>query len=437
VGLADLLCRLAAAVASTVEPPRGLAARAHGEGSTAPRGQAKRMRTLRVGLHTLDRIMTLTGELSIARARLREVVEETRGGASRLDALTETDRLFDDLRDQVMRLRLVPLGPVFRSQARAVRDLAASHGKLARLVIQGDDVEVDTAVVEAMRDPLTHMIRNALDHGIETPAVRTAAGKPAVGVITLVARHDGGRILIEVRDDGAGFDKGRILERARAVGLLDEAAQPGDKAIYGLVFTPGFSTATTVTGLSGRGVGMDVVSRNIAALKGTITVDSEAGRGAAITVRLPLTLAIIDGFVVSAGGQSYVIPLESVMECVDMPGGDAGDAQPTGVVNLRGEALAYVRVSDLFSLPRAAGGERSLVVVEHDGMRAGLVVGSLHGDSQSVVKPLGTLFQGVTGVTGSTILGDGRVALILDVVSVLNDATTRGEHPSRAGAQQP
>jgi two-component system chemotaxis sensor kinase CheA len=378
--------------------------------------------SLRVDLATLDRILTHTGELSIALARLHGTID-LQGGS--LDALAEVERLFADLREQAMRLRLVPIGPMLRQQLRAVRDLAASHGKLARLVIDGDDVEVDAAVRDGLRDPITHMVRNAVDHALEAPEARRAAGKEPVGTVTLRARYEAGWVVVEVCDDGAGFRRGRILERARALGLVSEATHLGDDDLLRLVLAPGFSTAAAVTDLSGRGVGMDVVARNVTSLKGSISIRSTDGLGAVVTLRVPLTLAIIDGFAVGAAGETYVIPMEAVRECVALDGASAtppGGPRGDGVVSLRGEPLPFVRLSSVLGLPDSAPRGKSFVVVEHDGMRAGLVVDALLGETQAVVKPLGGMLQRVDRVAGSTILGNGRVALILDVVAILREA---------------
>jgi len=390
-----------------------------GSGETQPR------RSLRVDLTTLDKVVTHTGELSIALARLRASLGPR---ADALDALHEVDRLFGDLRDQMMRLRLVPIGPMLRQQLRPIRDLAAAHGKLARLVVEGDDVEVDAAVRDGLRDPITHMVRNAIDHALETPEARTSAGKGSFGTITLRARREAGWVVVEVCDDGAGFHRDRILERALAVGLVKEGATPSDDDLLRLVLEPGFSTAQAVTDLSGRGVGMDVVARNVAALKGSVSIRSTEGLGSIVTLRMPLTLAIIEGFAVDAGSETYVIPMESVRECIGLGRRQRGDSPSPrkGVVNLRGEPLPFVQLSSVLGMAASVGASENVVVVEHDGMRAGLLVDALLGETQAVVRPLGGGLGAVDGVAGATILGDGRVALILDVRAILREAVTGG-----------
>src|SRR5262249_48660643 len=280
----------------------------------------ERGRSLRVDVAKLDRMLNLSGEISIGRGRLAALLERHLEGAARessLDALRELSGLFGELQEEITRVRMVPVGPTFRGYARSVRDVAAAHGKSVRLVIEGEDVEVDTSVIEMIRDPLTHLVRNAVDHGIEAPALRAARGKDRTGTITLRARHEAGRIVIELSDDGAGLGRERILARARAMGRIDEGETLADTELHRLLFEPGFSTAEVVSDLSGRGVGMDVVRRNVEALRGSVGLESAEGHGTTVTIRLPLTLAIIRGFLVAIDDETYVIPLEAVTECVD------------------------------------------------------------------------------------------------------------------------
>jgi two-component system chemotaxis sensor kinase CheA len=340
--------------------------------------------------------------------------------------LLEVERLFEGLREQAMRLRLVSIGPMLRQQLRGVRDLAASHGKLARLVVEGDDVEVDASVLDGLRDPVTHMVRNAVDHALEKPEERRAAGKDPIGTIALRARYEAGWVVVEVADDGSGFDRSRIRERAVAMGLLHAGTRIDDDALLRLVLAPGFSTAPAVTELSGRGVGMDVVARNVAALKGSVDLRNTAGGGATVTLRVPLTLAVIGGFVVAAAGETYVLPMEVVRECVGLPRNQGADG-PDGILDLRGEPLPCVRLSAVLGLPQVAPlDNRSVVVVEHGGRRAGLVVDALVGETQAVVKGIGRGLANVRSVSGSTVLGNGRVALILNVAEILREAVQGG-----------
>jgi two-component system chemotaxis sensor kinase CheA len=420
VGHEDLLRRLAALGASSAAPFTSAA-----PSSARKRGQATDRTTLRVDLATVDRIVTHLEELAIARARLA-VTLDGHEDPEALDALTETDRHFDQLREHVMRLRLVPIGPALRAHARAVRDLAPRHGKLARLVIEGAGVEVDAAVLEALRGPITHMVRNAIDHGLEAPDARRAAGKDPVGTITLRARQESGRLVVEVSDDGAGFRRDRIVARAKALGLVaGDGSSLTDREVYELVFARGFSTAEAVSDLSGRGVGMDVVGHNVGALKGTVDVTSRDGQGSAIAIRVPLTLSIVEGFAVGAGGEAYVIPLESVRECIELPSGLERHEDACGVLSVAGGVLPYVRLRDLFGLGGVLPARENVVVVEHRGLRAGLAVDTLRGRAQAVAKPLAALLQGSDAVSGTTLLGDGRVALILDVPALLRDVMNR------------
>jgi two-component system chemotaxis sensor kinase CheA len=379
-----------------------------------------------VGIAKLDRLLNLSGELAIARGRMRQVLETGQGGDLKhaLEVHREADLLYADLQELVMQLRMVSVGPMFHRFTRIVRDQAATHGKQARLVIEGEDVEVDMKIIEHIHDPLTHMVRNALDHGIEPPDSRRAQGKDPCGTITLTARHETGNVVFEVSDDGAGLSREAVLARAREHGLLATGAETlSDAQVHQLILEPGFSTAATVTDLSGRGVGLDVVQRHIDALRGELTINSTEGSGTTMTARLPLTLAIIPGFGVGAGGETYLVPLESVVETLQLPPDHGAESNGRGVINVRGEPLPYIRLSHLFGLPDEAGLREQVLVVRHEEGRAGLVVDELHGESQTVIKPLGKLFQGLSGVAGSAILGDGRVALILDVPALLREAT--------------
>ena len=387
---------------------------------TRPR-DASRARSLRIDMPKLDALLDLTGEVAVARSRYMQLLQAP--GAARDDQLLlhgeELDRLLDALQERVMGLRLVPLGPMFAQHERTVRDVAATRGKLARLVIEGADVEVDAAVVELLRDPLTHLVRNACDHGLEYPAGRHASGKPPCGTIALRAWHERGTVVVELSDDGAGLDRERILAVARARGLVGEHDVLADADVFRFITMPGFSTADRVTDLSGRGVGLDVVRRNIEALRGSITITSTPGAGTTFRLRVPLTLAIIRGLSVAVGNSTFVIPLDAVTECLDFPPAERRLARAAGILSVRGEPLGYLRLHDRLCV-HGVQGIRQNVVVVHDGSeQAGLVVDAVCGEVQAVVKPLGELFQHLDGVSGATVLGDGRVALILDVASLL------------------
>jgi two-component system chemotaxis sensor kinase CheA len=378
----------------------------------------------------LDRMLNLTGEIAIVQGRLRQTLG--RLGDAAADARevhAQEDQLFADLQELVMKVRMVPLGPVFRRYVRTVRDLAVAQEKQARLVLEGEDVEVDTTVVEHIRDPLTHMIRNAIDHGIEQPRRRMEQGKDPCGRLTLRAKHDAGSIVIQLSDDGAGLDFGKILARGRALGLVSEGVGVFDPEVSRLILHPGLSTAEAVTELSGRGVGLDVVHRSIDALHGSVAVDSERGKGTTITLRLPLTLAIIAGLNVSAAGETFVIPLDSVIECIELSRGERSEADGCGVMNLRGRILPFVRLRSTLGLGDGASPREQVVVVRSEQGIAGLAVDAVHGESQTVIKPLGRLFRSLPGLAGATILGDGRVAVILDVPALLSRTIEKRADP--------
>jgi len=382
--------------------------------------------TLRVDVGKLDHMLNLTGEIVIAQGRLRRMIEKlaTGEGRSLLEMHREAERLYMDLQSEVMSIRMVPVGPLFRQLARTVRDLARSHGKLARLEVVGGEVEVDTTVFEQLKDPLLHLVRNAVDHGLEKPAIRESRGKNPCGVIRLTARHSGSNIVVKMQDDGAGFDRTRIVEKARRLGMLSGKEEIRDQDVYDLVLQAGFSTAESVTDLSGRGVGLDVVRRNIDSIRGTVEISSTAGKGSVITIRLPLTLAIIEGFSVRVGAETFIVPLEHVTECMELP--EPSSAEASGILSLRGTALPYVRLRRVFGLPDQPSKRENIVVVKVNEFQAGIAVDELLGGMQTVVKPLGRAFQGVQGIAGSTVLGDGRVGLIIDVPSLLRGVMQSG-----------
>jgi two-component system chemotaxis sensor kinase CheA len=380
--------------------------------------------TLRVRVDSLDRALDLVGEIAIARGRLGQLLADGAPRETLAEAHGDADRLHQELQESVMRLRMVPLGPVFRPYLRTVRDLAFATGKLCRVVVEGEEVEVDTSVVEHLRDPLTHLVRNAVDHGIELPDARRRAGKDPCGTVTLTARHEGSSIVVRMSDDGAGLDRARIAARARALELASDPERIGDAELFRLILEPGFSTAETVTDLSGRGVGLDVVRRGVEALRGSLSIESRPGQGTAFTLRLPLTLALVEGFAFAAGGETFIVPLEAVAECMELPR-VRHEGVGEGVVSLRAAPLPYLRLRDALGLPGEPPRRESMVVVRHESGNAGLVVDTLLGATQSVVKPLGTAFDSVSGFSGSTILGSGRVGLILDVPVLVRRALDR------------
>jgi two-component system chemotaxis sensor kinase CheA len=378
--------------------------------------------TLRVDVQKLDRLLDLTGEIAIARGRTTRLIEQKEQFSIEdlAEAHSVETALQAELQELVMKVRMVPVGPVFRQYLRIVRGLAKELGKDVGLEIEGGDVEVDTSVVEHLRDPLLHMIRNAMDHGIELPEQRRQAGKPPAGTIVLRARHEAGGISVEVQDDGVGLDREKILEAARKRGINADPAAMTDHEVCQLVFESGVSTTDQVSNLSGRGVGMDVVRRNVQSLRGSVSISGRPGIGTTVHLRFPLTLAIIDGFAVEVGGNTYVIPLDRVIECVELPKEEQA-AGGSGVISLRGEPLPYLDLGQHFGCSGPRGGRRSLIVVRGESQRAGLAVDELHGETQTVIKPLGKIFEGLRWALGSAILGTGRVALILDVPNLLEE----------------
>ena len=384
-----------------------------------------RAQTLRVEIEKLDRMLNLTGELAVARERLAGLLEETdrvKQIEDILEAHRAADRLFMDLQEEVMKIRMVPLGPTFRQFVRTVRDIATAQGKLAYVELSGEDVDVDMNVIEHLRDPLTHIVRNAIDHGIEDPEARKALGKDPRGRLSLQAWHEGGSIVIKVQDDGAGLERAKVIERARAMGYTADFDKLADSELFRLILEPGFSTASEVTEFSGRGVGMDVVRRNVEALRGVISIDSRAGLGTTITIRLPLTLAIIRGFAVGVDEETYIMPLDAVIECIEFPRDGSEEFASRGVINLRGQALPYVRLRDCFRMGGQPTERENVLVLRYHDQRVGLVVDRLFGENQTVIKPLSRTLGDLPGVSGSAILGNGRVALILEVEGLLREA---------------
>ncbi|GGX47143.1 chemotaxis protein CheA [Undibacterium squillarum] len=376
--------------------------------------KARERQSIRVDAERLDKLIDLVGELVIAGAganlRASKLHDE-----SMTEATSEVMRLVEEVRDSALQLRMVPIGTTFSRFQRVVRDVSLELGKDIVLDITGGETEVDKSVVEKIGDPLMHLVRNSMDHGIEPVAVREARGKPAQGTLKLHAYHESGSIVIEVSDDGGGLNKDKILARAIERGLIERDTVLSEKEIFELIFEPGFSTAEQVSSLSGRGVGMDVVKKNVQSLRGVIEIDSEMGVGTTMRLRLPLTLAIIDGFLVEVGESAFVVPLDHVIECLELP----QDGLQQDYMDLRGEVLPYIRLRQLFDIQMPLPRRQNVVVVGYGGEKAGLVVDRLMGEFQTVIKPLGRLFQHVQGIGGSTILGSGQVALILSVAAML------------------
>jgi len=379
-------------------------------------------RSVRVDADKLDHLINLIGELVITGAGATLNAKRS-GDSATVELASRLERLVEDVRDSALQLRMVQIGATFNRFQRVVRDVSKELGKEIQLVINGADTELDKTVVEKIADPLMHLVRNSMDHGIEEPDVRLTADKPRHGTLSLNAYHDSGSIMIEISDDGKGLNREKIVQKAIAAGLIDEAAQLSDHEIDNLIFEPGLSTADQVSNLSGRGVGMDVVRRNIVALRGNIEVESRPGIGTTTRVRLPLTLAIIDGFLVEVERCSFVLPLDMVLECVEITDEDREKNGDHHYVNLRGEVLPIIRLRDMFSMGGQAPRRENVVVVHYGGRKAGLVVDKLNGESQTVIKSLGKIFSHLRGISGSTIMGNGEVALILDVPGLVRQVS--------------
>ena len=399
-----------------------------GEASAEPARRKGDSSSIRVSVEKIDRIVNLVGELVIAQAMLQQSAATSQGGDERLaHSLATLDRNTRDLQQAVMSIRMMPMEFVFSRFPRLVYDVSTKLGKKVNLRTQGRETELDKELIELLVDPLTHVVRNAIDHGIESPAERHAAGKPETGTIDMRATHRGGSVIIEISDDGRGLDRERIIAKARELGMLADETM-SDQDAWGLVFEAGFSTAKEVTSLSGRGVGMDVVRRNIASLGGSVSISTVKGEGTVISIQVPLTLAVLDGMIVSVGGEQYIVPLEFVAEAFKPGPEDIRTiVNQASLVAVRGEQLPIVRLEDVVQLPPSdvARPEPLCLVVEVDNRRAALLVDSLVGQQQLVVKSLDTNLHSVPGVAGATILGDGRVALILDVATVTRATASR------------
>jgi two-component system chemotaxis sensor kinase CheA len=379
--------------------------------------------TIRVAINKVDQLINLVGELVITQAMLAQNSQTLDPTLNQqlMAGLADLDRNTRDLQESVMSIRMIPMSIVFNRFPRMLRDLAQKLGKKVDFVTQGEATELDKGLVEKITDPLTHLVRNSCDHGIESPADRVKAGKSETGTITLSAAHQGGSIVIEVRDDGRGLSREKILKKALERGL-DVSTQMSDSDVWQLIFAPGFSTAEVVTDVSGRGVGMDVVKKNIAALNGTVDIDSSEGYGMRVSVRLPLTLAIMDGMSVGVGEEVYILPLSSVVESFQVQSETVNTvAQGARLVKVREEYMPVIELEKVFGIPRqgSSSGSDIMVVVEAEGSRVALLVDELLGQQQVVVKNLETNYRKVPNVSGATILGDGKVALILDTSALV------------------
>lgn len=382
------------------------------------RTDQKTIQSIKVPAERLDKLVNLVGELVTVQARLTQAASEVNNPALTQIA-EEVESLISELRDNAMSIRMIPIGTTFGRFQRLVRDLSIELGKEIQLVTEGEETELDKTVIERLGDPLVHLIRNSIDHGIEPPDRREAAGKPRTGTIRLSAMHSGTNVFISIADDGRGFDVEAIRLKGVELGLIEPEANPAEQEILSLVFAPGFSTAKEVTSVSGRGVGMDVVRRSIEDLGGKIEIANNQGKGSAITLKLPLTLAIIEGLLVKVGMEMFILPLTIIRECVELSTAASAKENVGQLINLRGEIIPYVRLRDYFSLDGTAPKYEYVVVAEVNGARIGFAVDTVIGGHQTVIKSLGMIYRNVDGVSGATILGDGTLALILDVPALV------------------
>jgi len=434
---------------SSPEPLSTLQSTSPGQNSTsavtsasetrATSSKATESASIRVGIDKVDALINMVGELVITQSMLNQFAESEEVTTAQIEQLKnglgQLERNTRELQESVMSIRMLPISFIFSRFPRMVHDLSNKLDKQVELVMSGEGTELDKTVMEKIGDPMVHLVRNAIDHGIENPDQRAEKGKPAIGKVNLNAYHQGGNIVIEIKDDGAGLDKDRLLSKAREKGLVREDESLSEEQIYQLIFNPGFSTASVVSDVSGRGVGMDVVKKNIISLGGSIDIESKLGIGTTFRVRLPLTLAILDGQTVKVGDEVYIIPLVSIMESIqikqDMVRQVGGDME---VFKLRDEYLPIIRLHQVFEINRAVEEFENglLVVVEGSGQRVGLFVDELLGQQQVVIKSLDTNFKKMAGISGATILGDGSVAIIIDIPGMVNLASIQNRDVKRA-----
>ncbi len=382
--------------------------------------------SVRVPSDKLDSLVNLVGELVTLQSHLSQLAA-SRNDPSLFLVSEEVERLTENLRDNTMNIRMLPIGTTFSKFKRLVRDLSNELGKEIELTTEGAETELDKTVIEKLGDPLVHLIRNSIDHGIEMPQDRVASGKSRKGTVHLAAEHSGAHVLIRITDDGKGLDSEAIRLKAIERGLVQENAVLADKDIFSLIFAPGFSTAKIVSNVSGRGVGMDVVKKAIESLRGEIDIQSRMGKGTTITLKLPLTLAIIDGFLVNIGGDHFVIPLSIVAECMELTPEVKERSHGRNIVNVRGHVVPYIRLREFFNINGRLPDIEHLVIVENNSARVGFLVDQIIGEHKTVLKNLGSFYKDVEGVSGATLLGDGSVALILDIPKLVSRFETEEE----------
>jgi two-component system chemotaxis sensor kinase CheA len=412
-------------VHGAIEPPQAEKKRDEVKREEPKRADERGIATVRVQAERLDELMDRVGELVIAQARLSQLAAAGDDLAIKVIA-EEIERLAASLRDTTMGARMVPIGSVFGRFRRLVHDLSRDLDKPVEFVTVGEDTELDKTMIESLADPLVHLIRNAIDHGIEDNATRAAAGKTERGRIELVATHSGAQVLVTVSDNGGGLNTARIRAKAEEQGLIAAGAALADHEIHQFLFHPGFSTAQTVSALSGRGVGMDVVKRTIEAMRGTIDLTTRPGQGTTVTLRLPLTLAIIEGLLIRVGEGRYIVPLSAVEECVELTAADER-SRGRNFLNVRGDLVPFLRLRELFSTPGTADRHQKIIIISTGETRVGLVADQILGNHQTVIKSLSKLHSDVTMFSGATILGDGGAALIIDVAQLIALAQSRAD----------
>ena len=405
-------------VQEVLEPVKAIAPAPSAKKEPAKKKVAKTS-SLRVDSAKIDILINQMSEMVIANARINEISEKS-DNMELEESANLLSELLEQVRDGIMDIRMMQVGDSFAKLRRIVNDTAKKIGKDIDFVITGGETELDKTVIEKISDPLVHMLRNSVDHGVETPEQRVKAGKVGKGRIDLRAYPDAGTIVIEIEDNGNGINKEKVLEKAIASGIVSPNHNLSDKEIYELIFAAGLSTADKVSDISGRGVGMDVVKRNIEDLRGTLDIDSTPGKGSKITIRLPLTLAIIDGFLVQVGDTKYVIPLDMIQECIELDAEAKESMNGNQFINLRGEILPLLNVHEYFSETVYKGGRENVLIVKYADKVVGLKVDELFGEHQTVIKPLGETFQKVPGISGGSILGSGEVSLIVDVPSLID-----------------
>ncbi|MBK1877473.1 chemotaxis protein CheA [Pelagicoccus mobilis] len=379
---------------------------------------------VRVPSEKLDRLVNLVGELVMNQSRLSQI--STSIDSTELDTpVEEIERLVSELRDSVLGIRMMPIGSTFGRFRRLVFDLSSELGKEVELITEGEETELDKTVLDQLGDPLVHLIRNSLDHGIESPETRAAQGKSPRGTLRMSASHEGSQVVVKIEDDGQGMDPNKILEKAIEKGVVPPDANLSEREIFNLIFHAGFSTAQQVTNVSGRGVGMDVVKRQLESLRGSIQISSKQGAGTTVSLTLPLTLAIIDGQLVEIGGDRYIMPMSAITENVEITADERTTQNGRNLITVRGDLVPYIRLRELFEYTDAAPPIEKVVIVKHNGERIGFVVDRVLGSHQTVIQSLGKFYKEIRVVSGSTIMGDGKVALILDVAGLIADDANR------------